>query len=311
MIVVVGSLNMDFLIEAPRLPRPGETVLGTNARRVPGGKGANQAFAVARMGAEVALIGAVGHDAFGEEMVANLAAAGVDTSAVVCRADVASGTAMIVVEPGGQNQIVVDPGANGTLALRDVAQHANLIREAKAVLVQLETPVEAVATALRLGRDAGVLTVLNPAPFVKLDDELLRLCDWIIPNEIEAGQLSGVEVRDVQDVAITAQAIRRRTGRAGVVITLGEQGAWIACDSFAGHVPALKAFAVDAVGAGDTFVGAFVTQLTGGAGPREAARFASAAAAIAVTRRGAQAGIPTRAEVAARLDSEIELPPAR
>ena len=304
MIIVVGSLNMDLFTETPRLPAPGETVLGRNFRRAPGGKGANQAVAVARMGSACAMIGAVGDDAFGEEMLKNLRVVGVDTNPVARRAGVPSGVAMIAVDSNGQNQIVVASGANETLSPEDIARHATLFRCSKAVVVQLETPLAAVAAALCLGREAGALTVLNPAPCLELNDELLRYCDWIVPNEIEAAQLSGVVVCGSADAATASMKLRERSGGANVLITLGADGAWLDTDSFAGEVPGFKVAAVDTVGAGDTFIGAFVARLIEGAEVREAARFGCAAAALAVTRRGAQAGIPLRAEVEAWLGSQ-------
>jgi ribokinase len=304
MITVVGSLNMDLFIETTRLPSPGETVLGRNFRGAPGGKGANQAVAIACMGGVCAMIGAVGNDSFGEEMLANLRAAGVDTNAVVRRADAASGVAMIIVDANGQNQIVVAGGANNTLSPDDIARQAALLRRSKAIVVQLETPLPAVDAALRLGREAGALTVLNPAPCLKLNDDVLRCCDWIVPNEIEAAQLSGVTVRGSADAATASKKLQERSGDANILITLGADGAWLDTNSFTGHVPGFKVPAVDTVGAGDAFIGAFVTRLMEGAEAREAARFGCAAAALAVTRRGAQAGIPFRAEVEAWLRSQ-------
>jgi ribokinase len=297
MITVVGSLNMDLFIETARLPSAGETVLGRNFRRSPGGKGANQAVAVARMGGTCAMIGAVGDDSFGEEMLANLRAADVDANAVARRPGIASGVAMIAVDSNGQNQIVVAGGANETLSAEDVARHQALFRRSKAVLAQLETPLPAVEAALRLGREAGALTVLNPAPCLEVSDAVLRLCDWIVPNEIEADQLSGLPVRTLADAAAASKRLRGRSGGASVLVTLGADGAWLETDSFMGHMPGFKVRAVDAVGAGDTFIGAFVTRLIEGVEPRGAAWYACAAAALTVTRHGAQAGIPFRAEV--------------
>jgi ribokinase len=204
---------------------------------------------------------------------------------------------MIAVDANGQNQIVVASGANQTLSPDDIARHAALFQRSKAVVVQLETPLPAVEAALRLGREAGALTMLNPAPCLELSDDLLRCCDWIVPNEIEASQLSGVTIRDRADVTAASTKLRRRSGGANVLITLGADGAWLDADAFAGGVPGYKVEAVDTVGAGDTFIGAFVTRLVEGAAAQEAARFSCAAAALAVTRRGAQAGIPFRAEV--------------
>jgi ribokinase len=319
MITVVGSLNMDLFIETERLPRPGETVPGTNFRTTPGGKGANQAFAIARMGAEVTMLGAVGDDAFGKELLGQLASAGVKTDAVLRRDRIPSGTAMIVVDASGQNQIVVAPGANGTVTPDDVIRQAGLIRKSAALVAQLETPLDAVKAALRLAREAGVPTVLNPAPAIPLPDELLHLCDWIISNETEAAELSSIEVKSRYDAASAARKIRQRSSAKGVAVTLGGLGVWIEHSLFTGHIPAFRVPVLDTVGAGDTFIGAFVTRLAGGAEPREVGIFASAAAAIAVTRRGAQAGIPALGEVEAFFRENISAeasapgdhPPAR
>ena len=301
MITVVGSFNMDLFIEVARFPTPGEAVFGKNFRRAPGGKGANQAYAVARMGQAAAIIGAVGRDAFGGEMVANLEAVGVDCNGVVRLADAASGTAMITLDATGQNQIVVANGANDTLTAEDVTRHAALIRQSRALVTQLETPLDSVEAALRLAGESGVLAILNPAPFSPVSDALLALCDWIIPNEIEASRLAGLEVRDPKSAAAAAKAIRQCSQCPNILITLGAQGVWLDTPEFTGHVPAFNVKAVDTVGTGDTFIGAFVTRLVEGANAQEAARFGCAAAAIAVTRRGAQASIPTRAEVDAML----------
>ncbi|MBI3876973.1 MAG: ribokinase [Verrucomicrobia bacterium] len=298
MITVVGSFNMDLFIEAPRFPTPGEAILGKNFRRAPGGKGANQAYAIARMGMKAAIIGAVGCDAFGDEMAANLDAAGVDTRAVLRCDTVASGTAMIVLDASGQNQIVVANGANDTLTGNDILHFfADLFDRSKAVIVQLETPLDSVEMALMLARDMNKLAVLNPAPFTPVSDELLGSADWIIPNEGEASKLTGIEVRDAATAALAASALKKRSGGENILVTLGANGVWLDSQQFTGHVHGFKVRAVDTVGAGDTFIGAFVTRLVEGAEPREAARFGCAAAAIAVTRRGAQASIPTRVEV--------------
>jgi ribokinase len=297
MITVIGSFNMDLVIEAPRFPAPGEAILGRNFRRTCGGKGANQAFAIARMGMHPVMIGAVGQDDFGDEMLANLHSIGVNTQGVVRRADVPSGTAMIVLDAMGQNQIVVANGANDTLTEADVMRSAARIAVSKALVVQLETSMASVRAALEIAHDTGVLTVFNPAPFASVPDELLRRCDFIIPNEGEASKLTGIEVRDLADAAAAARQLRERSGRAEVLITLGANGVWLDTKSFVGHVPGFQVEAVDTVGAGDTFIGAFTVRIVEGADSHEAARFGCAAAALAVTKRGAQMSIPTRSEV--------------
>jgi ribokinase len=306
-ITVVGSLNLDLFIEAPRLPAPGETVLGGGLRREPGGKGANQACAVARMKQPVSLIGAVGRDVFGDELLRHLGHENVDLQFVARREQEPTGLAFIVVDPSGQNQIVVAAGANATLTAADVALGAPRLRESRAVLVQLEIPLDAVGAALRMGRESGALTVLNPAPFSNLPEEWFRLCDWIVPNEVEAAQLSGPPVGGPSEAAAAAGVLHRRSGGAGIVVTLGAAGAWVESKSFSGHVPAFSVEAVDAVAAGDAFIGAFVTRLLEGEGPREAAHFGCAAAAVSVTRRGAQASLPHRDEVAPMRDHALGL----
>lgn len=297
MITVVGSLNMDLFIETPRLPAAGETQLGTKFRRAPGGKGANQACAAARMTQPVVLIGAVGRDAFGDEMTRNLFQFQVGTKGVARRDDADTGVAFIVVDTSGQNQIVVAPGANATLTAREVTHWRRYISISKAVITQLESPLPAVEAALRLAREAGALAVLNPAPYTQLPDDLLRLCDWIIPNEIEAAQLTGLKVRNQAEAEGAARKLREHAGGANIAITLGPDGVWITSDSFSGHVPAPSVTPVDTVGAGDTFIGAFAARLVERANVRDAARFACAAAGLSVMRRGAQSSIPTRDEV--------------
>jgi ribokinase len=297
MITVVGSFNMDLFIEVSRFPAPGETLFGKNFRRAPGGKGANQACALARLGQPSVIIGAVGQDAFGDEMLQNLAAFGVDASGVVRRAEAASGTAIITLDAIGENQIIVANGANDTLSAADVIRQLSSIKKSRAVVVQLETPLESVEAALRAARESGIPAILNPAPHTPVPDTLLALCDWLIPNEIEAAKISGVTVTDTRNAAEAVTRIRQRCGCANILVTLGPNGVWLDTPQFTGLVPGFKVAAVDTVGAGDTFIGAFVSQLIEHGDARIAARFGCAAAAIAVTRRGAQASIPSRVEV--------------
>jgi len=297
MITVVGSLNMDLFVETPTLPRPGETVIGTRFRQSCGGKGANQAVTIARLGARVALIGAVGDDAFGTDLARSVAASGVNTAAIVRRIGVASGVALIVVDAKGQNLITVAPGANATLSPDDLRPHRATIQSSKALLAPLETPLATVQAAFQIARSVGVPTFLNPAPACPLPPVLAANCDWLMPNETEASRLTGLPVKDAASAAAASCFIRTEIGVPNVLITLGAQGAWLDGREFSGHVAAFRVRAIDTVGAGDTFIGAFVTRLTEGANPEQAARFASAAAAVAVKRRGAQESIPQREEV--------------
>jgi ribokinase len=297
MITVVGSLNMDLIVRVPRFPEPGEAIHGEDLQTACGGKGANQAYAVARMGHPAFMLGCVGQDGFGEAMLANLRAIGVDTSNVRQRAGVPSGTALILVQDAsGQNEIVVASGANRTLTANDVQAAADVLSRSDAVIAQLETTLAATRMALTLARAAGRLSVLNPAPFAPLDDAFLALCDYLIPNENEAARLAGCEVSNVASAARAAEALRARGAR-NVLVTLGAAGVWVDAEGWRGHVPAFPVKAVDTVAAGDTFIGAFVTRIVEGAELREAVRFGCAAAAIAVTRPGAQPSIPARQEV--------------
>ena len=300
MITVVGSLNMDLFIDVAQLPASGETVVGKNFRRSPGGKGANQASAIARLGYPAAMLGAVGCDMFGEELIETLRKQGVGVDAIAHRDGVASGTALIVLDAAGQNQIVIAAGANGTLTAGDIGGCAALIRRSRALIAQLETPLPAVEAALRAAREAGATVVLNPAPFVPGCEALLPLCDWLLPNESEVSKLAGFEVRDAESAARAARQLRDVNRGLNVLVTLGAAGAWLDTPDFNGPIPAFAVEAIDTVGAGDAYVGAFVTRLVEGAAPLDAARFACAAAAIAVTRHGAQAG-PSRTEVDAFL----------
>jgi ribokinase len=296
-ITVVGSFNMDLFIETDRFPGPGETLFGKNFRRAPGGKGSNQALTFARMGQETAMIGAVGRDSFGDEMVGNLSAAGVDVSGVVRRDNVASGTAVITLDASGENTIIVANGANDTLSATDIEANAALIAKSKALVIQLETSRGSVLAALGIARKNGVMTFLNPAPYSPVDDSLLKLCDWLIPNEIEASKLTGVLVSGPAEAAKAAEVLRAKSNCQNIVITLGPAGVWLDTADCKAHVPGFEVQAVDTVGAGDTFIGAFVSRLMEGAKVLEAAKFGCAAAAIAVTRRGAQSSIPARDEV--------------
>jgi len=302
MITVVGSLNMDLFIDVAQLPAPGETVVGKNFRRSAGGKGANQASAVARLGHAVSMLGAVGRDAFGEELIETLRQQGVGIEPITRHDGIASGTALIVLDAAGQNQIVLAAGANGLLTADAIDGGATLFRRSHAVIAQQEIPLPAVEAALRAARAAGAVAVLNPAPFVQGCDALLPLCDWLLPNETEASKLAGFEVQDMDSAARAAKRLRSVSSGLKILVTLGASGAWLDTPDFCGPVPAFAVEAIDTVGAGDTFVGAFTTRLVEGATPQDAARFASAAAAIAVTRHGAQSG-PTRAEVEAFLKS--------
>ena len=291
MIVVLGSTNTDMVISGAKIPVPGETVCGGSFMMNPGGKGANQAVAVARLAAkkgQCTFIAKVGDDLFGRETAARLAADRIDAKLVVDK-KVASGTALILVDPKGQNCISVALGANGTLFPKDVKKFATDIQSADALLLQLETPLETVLWAAQTAHAKKVPVVLNPAPAAKLPKELYGCLDWITPNETEAELLTGVKVVDLAS-AQKAEAVLRKRGVGNVVITLGSKGCYAA-----GKIhPCVKVKAVDTVAAGDTFNGAFVVALAEGKNVDEAIAFAQKASAIAVTRPGAQSSVPCR-----------------
>jgi ribokinase len=289
LITVLGSLNMDLVALCDRAPRLGETVAGREFRTVCGGKGANQAIAAARAGGRVAMIGAVGQDGFGQELVANLERDGVDTTRVR-RVAGASGTAHIVVDGQGQNAIVVVPGANGTL-LELTAEDRALIRQSAYLVLQLEVPLPVVTMAAREARAAGVQVVLTPAPARPLPPELLSCVDWLVPNQHEAAALTGLA-----EIDAAAGALLGMVGN--LVVTLGDEGClYLAPGREPLRVPAPRVQAVDTTGAGDTFTGALVVALAEGKDAATALQWACRAAAISVTRLGASTSMPSRAEI--------------
>ncbi len=303
-ILVVGSLNMDQVVQVPRPPALGETLLGAGSLKlIPGGKGANQAVAMARLGASVALAGRVGTDPFGEQLLKALQADKVDTGLIVVDQQEASGVAFIFLAPNGDNAIIVASGANMRVGL-DRVQLTNIfeaISQARAMVLQLEIPLETVKTLITTGHNAGIPVVLNLAPAQPLAWEVLRQLQVLIVNEIEASFLAGTDFGNHEDAEIVATTIHKQ-GIPIVVITLGAQGAILARDNETGktqttYQPAPKVLAVDTTAAGDCFVGAFTVALTEGQSPEDALQFAVHASALKVTKFGAQSGLPTRAEV--------------
>ncbi len=305
-ILVVGSLNMDQIVRVPRLPRLGETLLGAGALRlVPGGKGANQAVAMARLGASVAMAGRVGSDPFGERLLHALRDDNVNTDLIATDPQEASGTAFIFLVPDGENAIVVAAGANMHVG-EDAAQLARIndaLAGALALALQLEIPLAAVISLVAAGHRAGVPVVLNLAPAQPLPEETLRQVSLLVVNENEASLLSGQRVETLEDARIVA-AVLREKGIQQVAITLGAQGALLAVGTDSGstrafYQPSPAVQVVDTTAAGDCFVGALTVALTEGQAPEAALRFAVYASALKVTKFGAQSGLPTRAEVEA------------
>ncbi len=294
-ILVVGSINMDLVVRPPRLPLPGETILAGSFDTSPGGKGANQATAAALLGGPVAMIGRVGLDGFGDEMLAGMASSGIDTGGIQPTPDAPTGVALITVDDRAENTIVVASGANMRLTPEDVAAREDLFEQAALLVLQLETPVPSSLKAIELAHKHGMKVVLNPAPAQKLDAGMLRQIDYLIPNE---GELMGLTGESSLEAGIRKA---REIGVSTLVVTMGEQGALLVDESGEQMVPAFRVVPVDTVAAGDAFVGAFTVALSEGKTTREAARWACAAAAIAVTRKGAQPSLPKRAEVEAFL----------
>ncbi|MBV9770376.1 MAG: ribokinase, partial [Bryobacterales bacterium] len=300
-IVVIGSLNMDFVLAVDRLPLPGETVLGSNFRVIPGGKGANQAYAAAKLagnGTLVRMLGRVGADAFGSELKANLAAIGVDIEAVLETNSEATGVACIHVDNAGQNSITVAPGANSALSPGDIVSQRDALARARCVLLQLEIPIETVAEGLREARRAGATCILDPAPARVLSKEILELIDIATPNEGEACALAGVPPTHLSAAEVFAIGQRiRELGAQSVVVKLGDRGSVYCGPDRTFATPSFAVRVVDSTSAGDTFNGALAVSLAEGAEMEGALRFANAAAAISVTRPGAQTSAPSRAEV--------------
>lgn len=301
-VVVVGSINTDLVVTADRLPRPGETIPGRSFQTFQGGKGANQAVAAALLGAEVMMIGKVGTDSFGAESIRQLQGRGVDCSQVEVEAG-DSGLAIITVGAGGGNSIIVVPGANAAVTPAWIESKIATIRSAGMVLTQLEIPVASVLRLAQLCRQENVPLMLDPAPAQALPDELFSLCEWITPNETEALFYMGRAEASSGSVE-SAAAVRtlRGKGSRGVVLKLGERGAYLATSGGEEHLIApILVHAVDSTAAGDTFNGAFAAALCRGDDAAESGRFAAAAAASSVTRMGAQASMPSASEVDALL----------
>ncbi|RLU08123.1 ribokinase [Pseudomonas prosekii] len=297
-VVVIGSLNMDLVTRAPRLPRGGETLIGQSFSTVSGGKGANQAVAAARLGAEVSMVGCIGSDAYGQQLRNALLAEQIDCDAISI-VDGASGVALIVVDDNSQNAIVIVAGANGALTPAVIDRFDSVLQAADVIICQLEVPDATVGHALKCGRELGKTVILNPAPASRpLPADWYAAIDYLIPNESEAAALSGLPV-DSLETAETAATRLIGMGAGKVIITLGAQGSLFADGKGFQHFPAPQVHAVDTTAAGDTFVGGFAAALASGQSEAEAIRFGQVAAALSVTRAGAQPSIPTLSDVQA------------
>jgi ribokinase len=306
-IVIFGSLNIDFVVQVQRLPAPGETALGSNFQMVPGGKGANQACAVGRMGqgtVTASMVGRVGYDLFADHLKASLSAAGVDVNAVHATKSAPTGVALIWVDAAGENSIVVASGANFAFDPADTQSFNSVFANARLALFQLETPLGTVESALGLAKRLGVKTILDPAPAQQLSDRFIRAVDILTPNETEAGMLVGLNnLRiDMENAPAIAKQLLQK-GCQAVVLKLGALGCFYADSQTSYHVPGFPVDAIDSTAAGDVFNGALAVALAEGLELPAALRFANAAAALSTTRLGAQSSVPTRSEVDAFLKS--------
>jgi ribokinase len=302
-IVVVGSLNADYVINLPRFPLPGETVTGSDFAIYPGGKGANQAFAAARLGGRVSMVGQVGNDLHADELKRNLESAGVDTAYLKRDTNVASGIAFISIDSEGQNQVMIVPGANGTFGAERLSSCRELIAGARVVLLQLEIPMDTVLAAARYakrGRQySDSIVILDPAPAQDIPDELLTLADYLTPNETELAKLNGVACEGSLNRNEASQMARRLLSRGAqrVIVKLGAQGALLVGEDYEHFWPPVPVVAVDTTAAGDAFNAALAVALAAGKSEVEAGEFASIAAALSVSRKGAQPSMPTLQEV--------------
>lgn len=292
-VLVVGSLNADLVVRAPRFPQPGETISGGDLQVIPGGKGANQAVAAARLGANVSMLGRVGKDNFGDFLLDNLKQNNVDVSRVL-RDESSTGTAIIVVDENGQNSIVLSPGANGNVTSADVDSASFLHHDL--ILLQLEIPIPTVLRAAQRAKEMDMRVILNPAPAKEIPDELIALADFIVPNETELSLLTGQSVSDTSSAEKAAEQLLDR-GAGNVIVTLGSKGALIVNRELSKQVDTYKVDVVDTTAAGDAFIGGFATKLLESTDLLAAVQFACACGALATTKFGAQPSLPTKEEV--------------
>jgi len=291
-ILVVGSLNADLVVRTPRFPQPGETISGDDLQVIPGGKGANQAVAAARLGASVSMLGRVGKDNFGDFLLNNLKANHVD-SQLVQRDEASTGTATIIVDSNGQNSIVLSAGANGKVSPADV-ESASFLHH-KLLLLQLEIPLPTVLSAAKRAKENNLRVILNPAPAKAIPDELIALADFIIPNETELSLLTSMDVNDISSTEKAARVLLQR-GAKNVIVTLGSRGALIVNKDTSTHVDTYKVNVVDTTAAGDAFIGGFASVLDSSS-LLDAVRYGCACGALATTKFGAQPSLPTKEDV--------------
>jgi ribokinase len=295
-ILVIGSLNMDLVVKTTRLPKPGETIQGEGLRRIPGGKGANQAVAAAKLGKDVHMVGRVGEDSFGQSLISGLSQHGVDTKNVIVDPDAPTGTAVILVDELGENCIVISSGSNGKVTKGDINNIADEIKRARVILLQFEIPIEAVEQAINIAHENGVYIILNPAPANEISQEIIGKVDLLVPNETEASLLTGIEVTD-KETAAQAGGRLLAQGVKTVIITLGKEGAKMVTDEGVTHIAAHDVEAIDTTAAGDAFVGGLATALVDNLPLPEAVKYGCSTGTLATTKLGAQTSLPDKEEV--------------
>ena len=294
-ICVIGSLNMDLVVNVDTMPKPGQTIIGSNFKEVPGGKGANQAVAMARLNGNVSMIGKVGEDGFGQTLINSLKNDKVDTT-YIQTANGATGVALITVDKNAQNSIVVSPGANFEVKEDDIDNNIEAIKNSDIVVLQLETPLDTIKYALNKAKELNKYTILNPAPAVKLDDEIIKNVDLLTPNETELEIISGVSIESEEDIQKAAQIMIEK-GVKELIVTLGSKGSLYINKEKSMFKKAYKVQAVDTTAAGDSYTGALAVALSQDKGMEEAMDFASKVGALSVLKEGAQSSLPTLEDV--------------
>jgi ribokinase len=307
-VLVVGSANVDMIVQSERLPRPGETVVGGEFSTAGGGKGANQAIAARRLGADVAFVARVGQDGPGQFTLDALRAEGLDLAWMTVDPDAATGVALILVDRDGQNMISVASGANSHLSVEDVQRASPVFATARVLVTQLEIPLDTTRAALTLARAHGLITILNPAPARPVPDDIFALADWLTPNELEATALAGLVVHDPPTALEAGQNLLRRGAR-NVVVTLGAQGAVLVTPAETAVLPPFHVLAVDTTAAGDAFTAGLAVGLGLGKSTRHCLVFAAATGALAATKAGAQPSLPRHADVLALISAGSNRPP--
>jgi ribokinase len=295
-IIVVGSLNMDLVVKAPRMPVSGETISGEDLHTIPGGKGANQAAAASKMEADVAMVGRVGKDNFGPMLIENLSKLGVDTQYIITDETHATGTAVIIVDSQGQNCIVLSPGANGKVTKDDIDRIDSVMSKAKILLLQFEIPMDVVFYAMERAKKNGLMVILNPAPAYIFDKKYYKFIDYLILNETELQMISDMDISGDEGIQLAAKKIMQ-WGAKKIIVTLGKRGACIISESTNHMVKARKVDAVDSTGAGDAFIGGFAVSMIKGKDEIKAVEYGCSAGSFTVTRFGAQPSLPTKKEL--------------